>query len=184
MRILRNKISAFHEHEFNSKRTKASFFVKFLVQTCFIPVTISQEKILFKLFHWKTFVNLLYVGFYFSLIFALKFLNIQNQFDRTETSLEEISLYILWALANFLRIFPLILSYGLQNLTSRRFQTGCHQSSNKRFIISFLSFIVGLFFTIVDIEQLVILPPLKLVTFVAIFLAVFWSSSIYLHFHY
>ena len=74
-------------------------------------------------------------------------------------------------LSNFLRIFPLILSYGLQNLKSHRFSIGNHKNPNKIFILSFLLFSFGLFFGIIDIDQLILLPPLKSVGFGLIYLS-------------
>ena len=36
--------------------TKASMFVRFLIKICFIPVTVKNEKIVFKIFSCKTFI--------------------------------------------------------------------------------------------------------------------------------
>ena len=40
----------------DDKMTKASMLVRFLIKICFIPVTVKNEKIVFKIFSCKTFI--------------------------------------------------------------------------------------------------------------------------------
>lgn len=45
----------FTDHE-DDKMTKASMLVRFLIKICFIPVTVKNEQIVFKIFSCKTFI--------------------------------------------------------------------------------------------------------------------------------
>ena len=45
----------FANHE-DDKMTKASMLVRFLIKICFIPVTVKNEQIVFKIFSCKTFI--------------------------------------------------------------------------------------------------------------------------------
>ena len=47
----------FTDHE-DDKMTKASMLVRFLIKICFIPVTVKNEKIVFKIFSCKTLILL------------------------------------------------------------------------------------------------------------------------------
>ena len=173
MKVFRGKVNSMNRDDFNKKRTKASMFINFLVKVWFIPVAVTKEKIVFKILHWKTIVNSLFIiGFMCSVYLALYLFDIPNNFTKSHTNLEKISHYIVLILSNFVRIFPLILSYGLQNLRSCRFNTGFHENPNKIIFPSFLLFSVGLFLGMIDIDQLLILSPLKLVGFGVMYLSI------------
>ena len=54
----------FKRNETTYPRTKASAFVNFLVKILLIPVTVTEEKIIFRIFHWKTIIYLFWtLGF-------------------------------------------------------------------------------------------------------------------------
>ena len=179
MQLLKNQVNPFNGNKSKSIRSKASIFVNCLVKLCFVPITATHEKIVFTILHWKTVVNLLFLGFNLSFVFCLQLLNIKNQFNQYENDLEKTSVYILGFLAIFVRLLPLIMSNGLQNLNFRRINNGSHQSPNKRFLLSILLFIIGLFFTIVDMEDLASLPSLNIVGFLSLFTIMSVIESLY-----
>ena len=118
-------------------------------------------------------LNVLFlIGFFFAVNFAFRIFDIPNAYHQAETNIEEISNIIILVLANFVRLFPLILSYGLQNLRSSRFNNGLHQNPNKIIMLSFLLFSVGMFLGMIDIDQLISFPPLKVAGFIGIYLAI------------
>ena len=169
----RNKIKSSNGDEFKSRRTKASVFVNFLIKVCFIPVTVTEEKIIFKIFHWKTMVNVLFVvGFYFLVYLVYHLLDIPYGLNQANTSVEKITTIIVDILANFVRIFPLILSYGLQNLRSRQFNNRLHQSPNKKLILTFVLFAFGLFFVVVDIDKILSLSAYQVLGLLSLYVAI------------
>ena len=179
MQLLKNQVNPFNGNKSKSIRSKASIFVNCLVKLCFVPITATHEKIVFTILHWKTVVNLLFLGFNLSFVFCLQLLNIKNQFNQYENDLEKTSVYILGFLAIFVRLLPLIMSNGLQNLNFRRINNGSHQSPNKHYLLSILLFIIGLFFTIVDMEDLASLPSLNIVGFLSLFTIMSVIESLY-----
>ena len=125
MKILRNKVTS--ENGFIFRSTRTSSFIKFLVKICFIPVTVTKEKIIFKIFHWRTLTYLIlligYVSFFY---FTSKCFNIFNNFHFNNGT-EMISVIVVGILALILRIIPLILSFGLQKMNPTRFQNKTHR---------------------------------------------------------
>ena len=234
-------------NEFKMKRTKASTFVHFLVKICFIPVTIRDKKIDFKLYHWKTILYILIlVGYILTVIFGLHFIGVRNPFFQIKIDLENTSGQnlenlsgtetvnisgaelenqsgtefetnyghgvekretefenengtfvdhsfepiheeqsggaksknmaenIIFFLSLFLRTFPLILSYGLQNLKPNRFNTQYHKNPQHtlKIILAFLLVSFGTFIEIIDIEKLKVLSFLNLVGFLGLYLLI------------
>ena len=127
MKIPRNHVNS--ETDSISKKTKSSIFINFMVQICFIPVTITKEKIIFKIFHWKTLIYFILLIGYVLFFFSIKFLGITSptlHFNHG-TEMEMISVTVVVILALILRILPLILSFGLQKMNPTRFQNKTHR---------------------------------------------------------
>ena len=179
------RIQAFLGDDSNTKRTKASTFVNFLLKIYFIPVNVTEEKIIFKIFHWKTIVYILYVlGFYSFYYFYPYLLGIDKQSSLPSTDIQLISEYILFALLVLCRTFSLVLSHGLQKLNPRRFNNTSHRNPKQMFriILSFFMYVSGLFLIFVDLEKIRNIPFGKLALFVVMHLIItfidfFWEVS-------
>lgn len=105
-------------------RTWMSTFVLFLIRSCFLPLSINDEKIIFKVFSWKTFVHcFIYFGY---LILAYIIISIftsidynpDNYFPKGGSYAINFSLTVMGCSTMMSVIMPLIISHGLTTLTS------------------------------------------------------------------
>ena len=93
MIIMKNKVNS--DTNIVPKRTKSSFFINFLIKICFIPVSVTDENIIFKIFHWRTLIYfILVIGYYFLFYISMKFLKVENPSFKFNTSVEMISVFV------------------------------------------------------------------------------------------
>ena len=99
----------------------ASSFVQFLIKICFIPVQLNEDKIVFRIFSWRTLVHVLvYYGwtFYGSIIITPASV-ITDLFAKLSTV--EIVNEILWFICYLVgKTTPLFLANGLKNSVNIR----------------------------------------------------------------
>ena len=94
----------------------ASSFVQLLIKICFIPVQLTEEKIVFKFVSWRTLVHVLvYYGWNIIGSFVIGLPLLKELFSKL-TAVEMINMQI-WNLCYIISlILPLFLSHGLNNL--------------------------------------------------------------------
>ena len=108
--------------QLNSRPTKTSVFIKFLIKICFLPINLDEGVIRFKLLSKKTLVHVvIYWGLYL-LITSLD-MSILTDDDvmskiAEQNKLDTFSLLSLWV-TNISILFPLFLCRGLNNMEIR-----------------------------------------------------------------
>ena len=177
----------FKRNETSNPRTRASAFVNFLVKSLLIPVTVTEEKIIFRVYHWKTIIFLFFtLGFYcfylliynFYIAALLGFRNTENISD-----IQALSGYIIIIVYLSSRLIPLFLSHGLQKMKSRRFNNMSHNNPKQtiRIILSFCLYGFGIFLDLTDLEQIKTLSNVKITILGVIFLIV-WFIDFFMEF--
>ena len=91
----------------DTRRTWMSSFILFLIKSCCLPISIKNEKIIFKVFSWKTFIHCCVSFGYFIFCFALPL---------TSTSVNVENLYSAYSKTSFAINFSLTL-VGLSNMS-------------------------------------------------------------------
>ena len=104
-------------------RTWMSTLVWFLIKSCFLPISIDEEKIIFKVFSWRTFFhNIIYFGYLITAHLIVYFFTTFNSnpeiFFKGGSSAINFSLTLMGWLNMFSVIMPLIICHGLQKLPS------------------------------------------------------------------
>ena len=122
MALCRNKReSSLHE---DSRRTGMSSFIIFLIKSCCLPISIENEKIIFKVFSWKTFIHCCVSFGYMTVCFALPLtstsVTVENiYFAYSKTSFAINLSLTLVGLSNMSGLLiPLIISDGLTTLNA------------------------------------------------------------------
>ena len=104
-------------------RTWMSTIVVFLIKSCFLPLSINDEKIVFKVLSWRTFIHcFIYFGY---LILAYIIISIftsidnnpDNYFPKGGSYAINFSLTVMGCSTMMSVIMPLIISHGLTALT-------------------------------------------------------------------
>ena len=177
----------FKGNETRNPRTRASAFVNFLVKSLLIPVTVTEEKIIFRIYHWKTIICLFFtLGFYcfylliynFYIAALLGFRNTENISD-----IQALSGYIIIVVYLSARLIPLFLSHGLQNMKPGRFNNTSHNNPKQtiRIILSFCLYGFGLFLDFTDLEQLKTLSNVK-ITILGVIFFIVWLIDFFMEF--
>ena len=108
----------------DTRRTWMSSFILFLIRYCFLPVSIENDKIIFKLLSWKTFIHCFVSFGYMTLCLALPLtstsVNVENiYFAYSKTSFAINLSLTLVGLSNMSGLLlPLIISDGLTTLNA------------------------------------------------------------------
>ena len=108
--------------QLSSRPTKTSFFIKFLIKICFLPITLDDGMIRFKLVSKKTMAH---VGIYWGLLLIIMTIYSAYFMDDTVMSkiLEQNGLEIFSIMsglvANISVLFPILLAKGLNNMDLR-----------------------------------------------------------------
>ena len=104
-------------------RTWMSTFVLFLIKSWFLPISINDEKIIFKVFSWKTFFHcFIYFGYLIlanviiSIFTSINF-NYENYFPKGGSYALNFSSTVMGCSTMMSVIMPLIISHGLTTLT-------------------------------------------------------------------
>ena len=100
-------------------KTWTASFVEFLVKTCFLPISIKENKIIFKIISWKTFFHIFLSLSYFIASFLLMFAFGSTGFDKMLAgvgSYELVSLVLMGLSMVTALVIPAILSAGLASL--------------------------------------------------------------------
>ena len=177
----------FKRNETTYPRTKASAFVNFLVKILLIPVTVTEEKIIFRILHWKTIICLSYtLGFYcFYLVIYNYYIAVLLGFRNTEnkSDIQILSGYIIIIVWQSSRLIPLFLSHGLQNMKPGRFNNTSHNNPKQtiRIILSFCLYGFGLFLDFTDLEQLKTLSNVK-ITILGVIFFIVWLIDFFMEF--
>lgn len=102
-----------------ARKTWTATFLEFLVKTCFLPISIKGDKIVFKVFSWKTFFHIFLSMSYFILSSLLIFAFGSTGFDKMLVgvgSYELVSLVLMGLSMVTALVIPAILSAGLASL--------------------------------------------------------------------
>ena len=101
-------------------KTWTAIFIKLLVKTCFLPISIKEEKIVFKIFSVKTFFHLFVSFSYFIIGYILLLMFASTGFYKILAgagSYELVSL-VLMSMSMLTGLFiPILLSSGLTSLS-------------------------------------------------------------------
>ena len=176
MKIQIEQVKSIKGDRLDKKRTWTSSLVIFLIQVFYIPVTITEEKIIFKLIHWKTVIYFSYIlGFHLLMmsIYYFDFLKIKHP-NKPQTNIQQFSYICLYTIKFLSRTFPLILSHGLQKMKPKRLDNKhlCNPKQTTRIILSCFMYVFGILIEVIDLEQLKTLPAIKLTVFGIIHLIV------------
>ena len=110
--------------QLNSRPTKTSVFIKFLVKICFLPITLDEAEgvIRFKLISKKTLTHVAIYGGLYLLITSIDASILMGEDIlpkiAQQNKLDTFSLISLWV-TNISIIFPLLLSIGLNKMDIR-----------------------------------------------------------------
>ena len=105
-------------------RTCMSNLVLFLIKSCFLPISIHDEGIIFKVFSWKTFIHsFIYFGYNITAFLIVSFFTSftsdpQIFFIKNGSYAINFSLTLMGWSTMFSFIMPLIICHGLQKLPS------------------------------------------------------------------
>ena len=177
----------FKRNETTNPRTRASAFVNFLVKSLLIPVTVTEEKIIFRIYHWKTIICLFFtLGFYcFYLLIYNFYIAALLGFRKAEniSDIQALSGYVIIIVYLSSRLIPLFLSHGLQKMKPRRFNNMSHNNPKQtiRIILSFCLYGFGIFLDLTDLEQIKTLSNVKITIIGVIFLIV-WFINFFMEF--
>ena len=101
-----------------------SSFVLFLIKYCLLPITTNDDKIIFKVFSWKTFIHCFISFGYLTLASVLILIvtsneqDLENDYTEGGSSAKNFSFtWMEWSRMISL-LFPLVISYGLKSLNS------------------------------------------------------------------
>ena len=120
--VTRGRRTSISEDE--ESRTWMSNLVFFLIKSCFLPISIDDEKIIFKVFSWKTFIHsIIFFGYNTTAFLIVSFftsfnLDPQNYFTKNGSYAINFSLSLMGWSTMFSVIMPLIICHGLQELPS------------------------------------------------------------------
>ena len=109
--------------QLNSRPTKTSVFIKFLIKICFLPITLEEAEgvVRFKLLSKKTLAHvLIYWGLYLLMSISLSVLSIGKALSIiAEQNILETFSIAAGNISTVAFIFPLLLSRGLDNMDIR-----------------------------------------------------------------
>ena len=176
----------FKRNETTYPRTKASAFVNFLVKILLIPVTVTEEKIIFRILHRKTIIFLFYtLGFYSFYLIIINYIAASLGFRNTEnkSDIQILSDYIILIVLLSARLIPLFLSHGLQKMKPWRFNNSSHKNPKQtiRMILSFCLYGFGIFMDLTDLEQLKTLSNVK-ITILGVIFFIVWLIDFFMEF--
>ena len=94
-----------------SNTTMTSLIVKLLITTCFIPISIKDEKIIWGFFTWKNIVHMfVYLGSSVAMMTGLHFVNDHPFSASSENPIETIATYVA-SVCDFQILCPLLISF-------------------------------------------------------------------------
>ena len=103
-----------------ASKTWTAIFLEFLVKTCFLPISIKEEKIVFKIFSLKTslhfFTSLSYAILTTTLVIKFASIGFDKMFDGGGLA-EVVSVTLLYLSMATGLIIPALLSAGLTSLS-------------------------------------------------------------------
>ena len=104
----------------DEKSTKTSKFIKFAVKSCLLPLDVSKEGKLFKLRSWNCFIHVVIYIFGIAILdYSVEELVFGGSIGKcifASDFIAAVSCTVGVVFDIIYRFFPLILSYGLQNL--------------------------------------------------------------------
>lgn len=97
-------------------KTKTSMFLNILVKTCFLPITLKNDQIVFKLFSMKSLIFTIYTfGLYFGFM-AINFMNIKIVFHSNTSFVERMTTIVLSLSYILAYSMPLSLSVAMSKM--------------------------------------------------------------------